>query len=108
MSASSTEAADVLAARIQELEKEKERLLAVVDILGEISDTLHFVDILQAIARKLRVANLHEANEPDAAVIGARVSLSFSNFAPMADSSTPAAERAVRRATPDPGATPVH
>ncbi|MBL8331543.1 MAG: PAS domain-containing protein [Rubrivivax sp.] len=57
---------------------------------------------------QLRVANLHEANEPDAAVIGARVSLSFSNFAPMADSSTPAAERAVGRATPDPGATPVH
>lgn len=53
MSESPTEAADVLAARVQELEKERERLLAIVEILGEISGTLHFVDILQAIARKL-------------------------------------------------------
>ncbi len=53
MTASTPEAADVLAARVQELEKERERLLAIVEILGEISGTLHFVDILQAIARKL-------------------------------------------------------
>ncbi len=47
------EAAAALSARIAELEKERERLLAVVEILHEISGTLHFVDILQAIARKL-------------------------------------------------------
>jgi GAF domain-containing protein len=47
------EAATALAARVTELEKERERLLAVVEILHEISGTLHFVDILQAIARKL-------------------------------------------------------
>jgi nitrogen fixation/metabolism regulation signal transduction histidine kinase len=34
---------------------------------------------------RLRVANLHENDEPDAAVMGARVSLSFSDFAPVAD-----------------------
>ncbi len=47
------EAADALAARIDELERERARLLAVVEILQEISGTLHFVDILQTIARKL-------------------------------------------------------
>lgn len=49
----STEAAAALAARVEELERERERLLAIVDILHEISGTLHFVDILQAIARKI-------------------------------------------------------
>ena len=53
MTAPTPEAAEVLAARVQELERERERLLAIVEILGEISGTLHFVDILQAIARKL-------------------------------------------------------
>lgn len=47
------EAAAVLAARVEELEKERERLLAVIEILHEISGTLHFVDILQTIARKM-------------------------------------------------------
>lgn len=47
------EAAAALASRVTELEKERERLLAIVEILHEISGTLHFVDILQAIARKL-------------------------------------------------------
>lgn len=47
------EAASALAARLEELERERERLLAVIEILHEISGTLHFVDILQAIARKL-------------------------------------------------------
>lgn len=47
------DAAAALAARVEELEREQERLLAIVDILQEISGTLHFVDILQAIARKL-------------------------------------------------------
>jgi two-component system, sensor histidine kinase ChiS len=53
MTTPTTEAADALAARVAELERERERLLAIVEILGEISGTLHFVDILQAIARKL-------------------------------------------------------
>ena len=45
--------AAALSARIEELERERERLLAVIEILHEISGTLHFVDILQAIARRL-------------------------------------------------------
>ncbi|MBI1722308.1 MAG: GAF domain-containing protein [Gemmatimonadetes bacterium] len=47
------EAAAALSARIEELEREREHLLAIVEILQEISGTLHFVDILQAIARKI-------------------------------------------------------
>lgn len=42
-----------LAARIAELEKERKHLLAVIEILKEVSSSLHFIDILQAIARKL-------------------------------------------------------
>ncbi|HEY7877483.1 MAG TPA: GAF domain-containing protein [Gemmatimonadaceae bacterium] len=42
-----------LHARISELERERDHLVAVVDILTEISASLHFVDILQTIARKL-------------------------------------------------------
>ena len=42
-----------LAARIAELEHERKHLLAVIEILKDISGSLHFVDILQAIARKL-------------------------------------------------------
>lgn len=42
-----------LRARIAELQRERDHLIAVVDILQEISESLHFVDILQAIARKL-------------------------------------------------------
>src|SRR2546429_8385187 len=42
-----------LAARVAELEHERKHLLAVIEILKEISGSLHFVDILQAIARKL-------------------------------------------------------
>ncbi len=34
---------------------------------------------------RLRVANLHEGDDPEAPVVGARVSLSFSNFAPPSD-----------------------
>jgi GAF domain-containing protein len=44
---------DQLYARIQELEHERRHLLAVIEILEEISGTLHFVDILQSITRKL-------------------------------------------------------
>ena len=53
MTTTPIEAASALAARVQELERERARLLAVVEILQEISGTLHFVDILQTIARKL-------------------------------------------------------
>lgn len=42
-----------LAARVAELEKERKHLLAVIEILREASSSLHFIDILQAIARRL-------------------------------------------------------
>ena len=42
-----------LRAQITDLQRERDHLIAVVDILQEISSSLHFVDILQAIARKL-------------------------------------------------------
>ena len=42
-----------LRVRVAELQRERDHLIAVVDILQEISASLHFVDILQAIARKL-------------------------------------------------------
>jgi GAF domain-containing protein len=42
-----------LRSRITELQRERDHLVAIVDILQEISSSLHFVDILQAIARKL-------------------------------------------------------
>ena len=42
-----------LTARVGELQRERDHLVAVVDILQEISTSLHFVDILQTIARKL-------------------------------------------------------
>lgn len=42
-----------LRARVAELQKERDHLIAIVDILQEISASLHFVDILQTIARKL-------------------------------------------------------
>ncbi len=45
--------AERLTARVAELEHERKQLLAVIEILKEISSTLHFIDILQAIARKL-------------------------------------------------------
>src|SRR5436853_4380297 len=40
-------------ARVAELERERKHLLAVIEILKEISGSLHFIDILQSIARKL-------------------------------------------------------
>src|SRR6266581_1252879 len=46
-------AVEALAERIRELEHERKHLLAVIEILEEISGTLHFVDILQTITRKL-------------------------------------------------------
>jgi GAF domain-containing protein len=42
-----------LRSRVAELQKERDHLVAVVDILQDISSSLHFVDILQSIARKL-------------------------------------------------------
>src|SRR6059036_1861902 len=42
-----------LEARVAELERERKHLLAIIEILKEVSTSLHFVDILQAIARKL-------------------------------------------------------
>jgi len=42
-----------LAARVAELERERKHLLAVIEILKEVSTSLHFIDILQVIARKL-------------------------------------------------------
>src|SRR5439155_808278 len=38
---------------VAELERERKHLLAVIEILKEVSTSLHFIDILQAIARKL-------------------------------------------------------
>jgi GAF domain-containing protein len=42
-----------LEARLAELTRERDNLLAVVEILEDISASLHFVDILQTISRKL-------------------------------------------------------
>lgn len=39
--------------RLDELQQERQHLIATVEILEEISGTLHFVDILQRITRKL-------------------------------------------------------
>ena len=56
----------------------------------------------------LRVANLHHGDETDGAVVGARVSLSFSNFAPAAAAAPPAATAQGGPAATSGGATPVH
>jgi GAF domain-containing protein len=50
---SPTERIRRLEQRIKELENERDHLVAVVQILQEISASLHFTDVLQAIARKL-------------------------------------------------------
>src|SRR5437867_6125085 len=42
-----------LTTRVAELERERRHLLAIVEILKELSTSLHFTDILQTIARKL-------------------------------------------------------
>ncbi len=44
---------DRLRERIREMEHERKLLLTTVEILQDISGTLHFVDILQMIARRL-------------------------------------------------------
>ena len=43
----------LLRSRVAELQRERDQLTAIVDILEEISSSLHFVDILSGIARKL-------------------------------------------------------
>jgi two-component system sensor histidine kinase ChiS len=53
MSTEPDDAAEALSRRIEELERDRDRLLTVIDILHEISGTLHFTDIRQAIARRL-------------------------------------------------------
>jgi two-component system, sensor histidine kinase ChiS len=42
-----------LRARVAELQRERDQLASIVDILQEVSASLHFIDILQTIARKL-------------------------------------------------------
>lgn len=42
-----------LQSRVQSLEQERRHLLAVIEILQEIGGSLHFVDIVQAVARRL-------------------------------------------------------
>jgi GAF domain-containing protein len=42
-----------LRARVAELKRERDHLVAIVDILQEASASLHFVDVLQTITRKL-------------------------------------------------------
>jgi len=44
---------EALHARIAELERERKHLLAVIEILQEVSSSLHVVDVLQGITRKL-------------------------------------------------------
>jgi GAF domain-containing protein len=43
----------LLHARLAAVERERDHLAAIVDILQEVSSSLHFVDVLQTIARKL-------------------------------------------------------
>src|SRR5260370_19889215 len=45
--------AERLAARATQLERERKHLLAVIEILKAVSTSLHFIDILHALARKL-------------------------------------------------------
>ena len=52
-SADPTAEASTLQAKIEELRRERDHLVTLVDILQEISGSLHFSDILQTIARKL-------------------------------------------------------
>ena len=54
-SSAAPEESDVgaLRARVDDLQRERDHLVTLVDILQEISGALHFSDVLQAIARKL-------------------------------------------------------
>src|SRR3954449_9265072 len=42
-----------LRARLATVERERDHLAAIVDILQEVASSLHFIDVLQTIARKL-------------------------------------------------------
>ena len=42
-----------LQSRVRELEHERKHLLAIIEILQELAGSLHFVDIMQSIARRL-------------------------------------------------------
>src|SRR3979411_2628486 len=42
-----------LRARVAALQRERDQLFAIVGILQEVSSSLHFVDVLQTIARRL-------------------------------------------------------
>ena len=53
MSAPASDDVERLQARIETLEQEKRHLLAVVEILQEIAGSLHFVDVVQAVTRRL-------------------------------------------------------
>lgn len=48
-----SEEVERLQARVRELEHERKHLLAVIEILQELAGSLHIVDIMQAIARRL-------------------------------------------------------
>lgn len=47
------EEVDRLHARIEALEQERKRLLAIIEILREIGGAVHYVDIVQAVTRRL-------------------------------------------------------
>jgi nitrogen fixation/metabolism regulation signal transduction histidine kinase len=57
---------------------------------------------------RLRVVNLHQGDDPEGEVIGARVSLSFSNFAPAAVAAPSTRLATDGPAAPSGGATQVH
>ena len=47
------EDAERLQAQVRDLEHERKHLLAIIEILQEIAGSLHFVDIMQSITRRL-------------------------------------------------------
>ncbi|HET8634173.1 MAG TPA: GAF domain-containing protein [Gemmatimonadales bacterium] len=53
MSITTQDEVERLQHRVHSLEQERRHLLAVIEILQEISGSLHFVDIVQAVARRL-------------------------------------------------------
>ena len=57
---------------------------------------------------RLRVANLHQGDDPEGAVMGARVSLSFSTFAPAAEAAPAIVSALAGPAADGGGATQVH
>ncbi|HEY9383051.1 MAG TPA: hypothetical protein VIP80_06015, partial [Gemmatimonadales bacterium] len=42
-----------LQSRVEALERERKQLLALLDLLREISGSLHYLDIVQTVARRL-------------------------------------------------------